>query len=111
MCIDQNNDVEKGHQVRKMGEIYRQAKETIIWLGDDPEVDVMVQTVGVCIDWKHAEASDVQSLALLCLHEYWNRTWWAGTPMSRWRKSNGLTRYWSPTGLPRKFSCQGPLES
>ncbi|KAF2024588.1 HET-domain-containing protein, partial [Setomelanomma holmii] len=33
ICINQENDDEKAEQVRRMGEIYRRARETIIWLG------------------------------------------------------------------------------
>lgn len=34
LCIDQNNLQEKSHQVKDMGEIYKLARMTIIWLGD-----------------------------------------------------------------------------
>jgi hypothetical protein len=33
LCIDQSNDIEKGHQVDLMAKIYRSAANTIIWLG------------------------------------------------------------------------------
>ncbi|KAF2671822.1 HET-domain-containing protein [Microthyrium microscopicum] len=36
LCIDQNNDAEKHHQVNLMRKIYRYAEEVIIWLG--PEI-------------------------------------------------------------------------
>lgn len=34
ICIDQNNDSERNHQVRLMGRIYSKALEVYIWLGD-----------------------------------------------------------------------------
>ncbi|KAK0750187.1 heterokaryon incompatibility protein-domain-containing protein [Schizothecium vesticola] len=34
ICIDQNNNNEKGTQVGRMGEIYSRARHTVIWLGD-----------------------------------------------------------------------------
>ena len=37
ICIDQNNDVEKGHQVLSMDRIYRGAEEVYIWLGQEAE--------------------------------------------------------------------------
>jgi len=37
ICIDQENDEERGHQVDLMSEIYRNAKEVIIWLGPHDE--------------------------------------------------------------------------
>lgn len=33
ICIDQDNDEEKGSQVQLMGRIYSEAEEVIIWLG------------------------------------------------------------------------------
>jgi hypothetical protein len=37
ICIDQNNDDEKGYQVALMGQIYSNALRTLIWLGDDDD--------------------------------------------------------------------------
>ena len=37
ICVDQNDTVERGHQVLRMADIYRQASRVIIWLG--PERD------------------------------------------------------------------------
>ncbi|KAG7421289.1 Heterokaryon incompatibility protein 6, OR allele [Fusarium oxysporum f. sp. rapae] len=33
LCIDQNNIKERGHQVNRMGEIYKKAEKVVIWLG------------------------------------------------------------------------------
>jgi hypothetical protein len=33
ICIDQDNDKERGHQVRQMASIYNEAERVIIWLG------------------------------------------------------------------------------
>ncbi|RBR09496.1 hypothetical protein FVER53590_29277 [Fusarium verticillioides] len=33
LCINQNNIKERGHQVNRMGEIYRKAEKVVIWLG------------------------------------------------------------------------------
>ncbi|KAI4228107.1 MAG: hypothetical protein L6R36_001887 [Xanthoria steineri] len=35
VCINQNNHVEKGHQVAKMAQIYARAGRVIAWLGED----------------------------------------------------------------------------
>jgi hypothetical protein len=35
ICIDQDNDDEKGFQVALMGQIYRNAERTLVWLGSD----------------------------------------------------------------------------
>jgi hypothetical protein len=38
LCINQNDEVEKQEQVKKMAHIYRNARNVCIWLGsDDPE--------------------------------------------------------------------------
>ncbi|KIM96314.1 hypothetical protein OIDMADRAFT_204885 [Oidiodendron maius Zn] len=34
LCIDQNNNDERGQQVQQMGSIYNKAKRVIIWLGE-----------------------------------------------------------------------------
>ena len=39
ICIDQNNISEKGHQVRLMSQIYVNAQRTIVWLGEDADID------------------------------------------------------------------------
>lgn len=36
ICIDQDNITERNHQVKLMAEVYRQAKEVLIWLGEAP---------------------------------------------------------------------------
>ena len=35
LCIDQNNPIERGHQVRFTGDIYRGAISVWIWLGEE----------------------------------------------------------------------------
>ncbi|CAI0651342.1 unnamed protein product [Colletotrichum noveboracense] len=34
VCIDQNNHKERDHQVQQMGDIYRQARQVVVWLGE-----------------------------------------------------------------------------
>ena len=36
ICIDQSSNKERNHQVAMMGDIYRRATETYMWLGPDP---------------------------------------------------------------------------
>jgi hypothetical protein len=33
ICIDQSNELERGHQVQRMCKIYSQAEEVLVWLG------------------------------------------------------------------------------
>ncbi|KAI4695490.1 uncharacterized protein J4E84_002117 [Alternaria hordeiaustralica] len=37
LCINQKDDREKGHQVKRMGEVYANAKRTLVWLGRDDQ--------------------------------------------------------------------------
>jgi ankyrin repeat protein len=37
LCIDQDNEKERGHQVNQMGKIYRRAERVVIWLGPETE--------------------------------------------------------------------------
>jgi len=37
ICINQKNDEEKGHQVKRMGNVYENAKRVLVWLGHDKE--------------------------------------------------------------------------
>ncbi|KAF3003576.1 hypothetical protein E8E13_006533 [Curvularia kusanoi] len=65
ICIDQNNDKERGHQVRQMGSIYAKAEQVLIWLGSatretDLAFDFMSQfeketLKHACRDWKVAD--------------------------------------------------------
>jgi hypothetical protein len=34
ICIDQNSQLERGHQVQLMGDVYSKAEKVIIWLGE-----------------------------------------------------------------------------
>jgi hypothetical protein len=36
ICLNQNDEVEKGHQVKRMGKIYENARMVVVWLGHDP---------------------------------------------------------------------------
>jgi hypothetical protein len=37
ICINQEDDTEKGHQVKRMGKVYENAEEVLVWLGRDSE--------------------------------------------------------------------------
>ncbi|KAM7195079.1 HET domain containing protein [Rhypophila sp. PSN 637] len=45
ICINQNDDLEKNHQVSMMGTVYSSASRTVVWLGDDKEVEAAVSRV------------------------------------------------------------------
>jgi Heterokaryon incompatibility protein (HET) len=37
ICINQEDDIEKSHQVKRMGKVYKDAKAVLVWLGKDSE--------------------------------------------------------------------------
>lgn len=44
LCIDQNNDEERGQQVQQMGSIYSKAERVLIWLGEATyDTDYVIQ--------------------------------------------------------------------
>ncbi|KNG86284.1 hypothetical protein ANOM_005936 [Aspergillus nomiae NRRL 13137] len=46
ICIDQTNDKERGHQVRHMGDIYKQSERVIFWLGEPTDAtDVILNSL------------------------------------------------------------------
>ncbi|KAK4554016.1 hypothetical protein LTR86_008857 [Recurvomyces mirabilis] len=52
LCIDQNDNADKSRQVRRMGDIYREATDLIIWLGEADDVSSRImptlQLAGLC---------------------------------------------------------------
>lgn len=42
ICIDQTNKAERARQVTLMSEIYEQAQEVLVWLGNDDHGDAQV---------------------------------------------------------------------
>ena len=65
ICINQDNDKERGHQVRQMASIYKRAERVIIWLGRaTSETDLILrsmkqleeESIGhACNDWKASD--------------------------------------------------------
>ncbi|CAN9252770.1 unnamed protein product [Alternaria alternata] len=46
ICIDQSNELERGHQVQKMCKIYSQAEEVLVWLGKaTDETNVLMESL------------------------------------------------------------------
>ncbi|EHK50826.1 hypothetical protein TRIATDRAFT_210557 [Trichoderma atroviride IMI 206040] len=84
ICIDQGNILERNAQVQRMGDIYRQARVVLVWLGPaTPESDVifdMCETHVVSaehdalatISWE-GEIGD--ALDTIYQRSYWTRLW------------------------------------
>lgn len=82
-CINQNNINERNHQVRLMGDIYRQAHHVIVWLGNESnESDAAFDFMHDCRRlWannhspKEPSYDTYNAIDLLCHRDYWFRAW------------------------------------
>ncbi|KAI3337263.1 heterokaryon incompatibility protein-domain-containing protein [Xylariaceae sp. AK1471] len=63
ICINQRNETEKGHQVDLLSSIFKQAKEVIIWLGEDRDgfADLAFQTLSELDSLIQRAVMDVQN--------------------------------------------------
>lgn len=73
LCIDQGNIVEKSRQVQLMGDIYRGASATDVWLGTDEKLSI-VGLVGNTRDNPQGRRDFVISVVLFD-NPYWQRLW------------------------------------
>jgi hypothetical protein len=49
VCINQDDNEERGYQVGQMLNIYQEASQTLIWLGGDPQMDAISVFLLTCI--------------------------------------------------------------
>jgi Heterokaryon incompatibility protein (HET) len=85
ICINQNDTLERNHQVNQMALIYRQAQRVVIWLGTEKSnsrmalnflrelMDMPMFVYGH--DTSPNSRAKWAALAALCSREYWNRLW------------------------------------
>lgn len=76
VCIDQDNDLERGHQVNMMGSVYGDAACVIAWLGSSSagsDQATSAATRQSCISQRHKDVF----LKTICDHPYWDRLWTA----------------------------------
>ncbi|PQE16327.1 heterokaryon incompatibility protein [Rutstroemia sp. NJR-2017a WRK4] len=81
LCIDQQNNSEKSWQVQLMGDIYRKASSTVVWLGkNDVYIDQAYDLLELFMQEKYPieSATEQQWIGLekIFLHaEWWTRLW------------------------------------
>ncbi|KAK0628742.1 heterokaryon incompatibility protein-domain-containing protein, partial [Bombardia bombarda] len=82
LCINQTHFDEKSRQVEHMGEIYRQATKTCIFLGasaddSDHAIDVLERLDGANLqsDANTLTDRDLRALAALMQRPWWSRVW------------------------------------
>jgi hypothetical protein len=88
ICINQEDTLERNHQVGFMGHIYRDAQKVLVWLGEDQIFTDDVLSIGLeAGSWPRAKKIHCPKLPLCEYHffyyhldyllsaEYWYRTW------------------------------------
>jgi hypothetical protein len=65
LCIDQSDNQERGHQVQRMGDIYREATEVLVWLHLD---ESLTKFFGA-----HHQRIPHKDLIRCMKHSYWYR--------------------------------------
>lgn len=87
ICVNQDNDKKRGHQVEQMGEIYGQATKVVVWLGVGSTESKLAFEVLACMRlWMNPILAPVVSIKKevvrklnavksICVCDYWTRLW------------------------------------
>jgi hypothetical protein len=88
ICIDQNNVLERNHQVQMMQRIYSNAQLVAVWLGKDddaPSIGAAIKYLSTRPRVKHHPGTTCPSIIwtkeqsegvlALCYRSYWKRVW------------------------------------
>jgi hypothetical protein len=89
VCINQDDNIEKGYQVQLMGEIFKGATEVLVWLGIQQNLDYVFEFVSNLVQTDvsvpdstsllHLTNSEPEGidygLRCLCSNPYWSRAW------------------------------------
>jgi hypothetical protein len=77
VCIDQENDQEKEHQIQLMAKIYGQASRVIVWLGEAADdSDQAVRVAGGKKPTNSLNNKTIQHAVLALLQRPWFRRIW-----------------------------------
>lgn len=89
LCINQECEKEKSHQVSMMGDIYSSAVKTLVWLGQDPHKGLAIAAMRKALsssndkDWERwagmwdIECLEEEKSAIIWMmrRSYWSRHW------------------------------------
>lgn len=84
ICIDQSNDQEKSDQIRRMSDIYRNAQNVVVWLGEEEsDSDIGMDFISRLLDpgflgddnWPSTYARGFYALARLLERPWFSRIW------------------------------------
>jgi hypothetical protein len=72
LCIDQDNALERNHQVRQMGAIYSNALQVMVWLGNDGRTGSILSGL-----WSEpfSRSLEYEAIEYLGQNSYWKRAW------------------------------------
>jgi len=113
ICINQEDDKERSSQVELMGRIYKKAKLTIVWLGEETDQSVeATEFLRTLSDpkWKsgndrtvikplldHKLAPKWKAVEALLSNEWWKRVW----TLQEFIISEQVKFYWGPANVSR----------
>ena len=79
LCINQQDDEERSHQVRRMGTIFQKANQVAVWLGDAQDMtEEDIKTLSAehtAIAYQVQPGSAQRAFLRLLLKPYWTRVW------------------------------------
>ena len=73
LCIDQDNDIERTHQVQNMARIYEKAEQVLVWLGET--TDEAERVAISCINEFATRVADFASNSWMLDDPRWAETW------------------------------------
>ncbi|KAH7082696.1 heterokaryon incompatibility protein-domain-containing protein [Paraphoma chrysanthemicola] len=80
ICIDQENQEEKGHQIQSMAKIYGQANRVVVWLGEAADNSDLaleeIRVAGYKKSTKSLDSERIQQAVLALLQRPWFRRIW-----------------------------------
>tara|TARA_R110002003_G_scaffold1389_3_gene22950 strand:- start:11151 stop:12485 length:1335 start_codon:yes stop_codon:yes gene_type:complete len=76
LCIDQDNNNERNHQVQQMGSIFSKAQCVLSWMGCDAEYASLLRYMRIDMDnTPFFDAEYFLALDRFCKDRYWKRAW------------------------------------
>jgi hypothetical protein len=80
VCINQEDKLERGHQVQEMAKIYRKADRVIVWLGEDMDggdqaLEKMSYLAANHLTWRGAIKLDLNAVFRLLGRAWFRRVW------------------------------------
>jgi hypothetical protein len=89
ICINQRDPTEKSHQVGQMRDIYRNAKQVLVWLGEEGDVgmalEFLTQIAGEHVNLKNFMEDRYEAKWAACEALFNSRAWWRRVSSQRCR--------------------------